>query len=91
MFGSVLYGVADQIREHLLQPRTIKLTFNTLNHLYLDISLSMDSSRFIDDSLKCREIVTRKLSFLRSILSHTGTYGSMSFFFTLQANIGDVP
>src|SRR5690606_26661393 len=32
-----------------------------------------------------------KLSFLRSVLSHIGTRGSMSFSSTIQASIGAVP
>jgi hypothetical protein len=37
------------------------------------------------------ESLLEKLSFLRSVLSHTGTCGSMSFSSTIQASIGAVP
>jgi hypothetical protein len=37
------------------------------------------------------EIVTEKLSFLRSVLSHTGTCDSMSFSSTIQVSICAVP
>jgi hypothetical protein len=42
-------------------------------------------------SFQWKSLLEKKLSFLRSVLSHTGTCGSMFFSSTIQASIGAVP
>jgi len=96
VLGQHLAFIGQATQSACLDRKMMVLAFVTCERSFLKARHSLRNAlpagqQYSSVSLFQQKSLLEKLSFLRSVLSHTGTCGSMSFSSTIQASIGAVP